>query len=258
MTTSTETHVKKVSTSETGHVKNAANFEQLISYIESLNGLYNPAKEALKLPALKTQYQSAYKTLAAVNAAYTVHANAVADREAAFKSLGKLIMRASYSFKASETSDELKENITGLVKKLQGRRASPKLTEEEKKALAEKGMQKNQISSSHMSYDSRLDNLDKFIDLLSSVPQYAPNEEDLKATALKEVYYDLKAKNTTAIIAENNLVNARIARNEIFYKDKTGLVDISREVKQYLMSLDGATGPKYKAISKLRFAQIKA
>ena len=144
-----------------------------------------------------------------------------------------------------------------LVRKLQGRRATPKMTEEEKKVAAEAGNEVTEISSSQMSFDSRIDNLDKLIKLLTSVTAYAPNEADLKVTALTTLLTDLKAKNTAVITAEAPLVNARIARNDVLYKAGTGLVDTSVDVKTYVKSVFGATSPQYKTISGLKFTSNK-
>ena len=253
MTTSSEISVKKGSKSESGHAKNVANFEELITYVESLGALYNPAKEVLKLPSLQAKLSAANASLTSANAALTAYSNVTAHRKTAFSPLNKLLTRVNYSFEIADVSDEIKQNAVSILKKLKGQRISPKLTEEEKKALAEKGEEKNQISASHMSFTSRIENLDKFVKLLASTPQYAPNEEDLKTASLKSLYGELKAMNTAAIDSEIELKNARIARNEIMYKDKTGLVDIALEVKKYLISLDGPKGIKYKAISKSKF-----
>ena len=87
---------------------------------------------------------------------------------------------------------------------------------------ADAGKKIIEISTSQMSYDSRLDNLDKLIKLLASVPQYAPNEADLKTSALTALYTDLKTKNTAVINAEIPLNNARITRNEVMYKSNVG------------------------------------
>ena len=106
-----------------------------------------------------------------------------------------------------------------------------------------------------MSYDSRLDNLDKLIKLLASVPQYAPNEADLKVTALTALYNDLKAKNLAVINTEVPLNNARITRNDIMYKENIGLVDIALDIKTYIKSVYGATSPQFKQISGLKFSK---
>ncbi|MDX2172203.1 MAG: hypothetical protein SFY56_03740 [Bacteroidota bacterium] len=46
------------STSETGHDKNVANFENLISFCVGYGATYNPSKTSLKVPQLQTQLAS--------------------------------------------------------------------------------------------------------------------------------------------------------------------------------------------------------
>ena len=119
------------------------------------------------------------------------------------------------------------------------------------------GIEIIEISSSQMSYDNRLDNLDKLIKLLSSIPLYAPNEAELKIAALTTYYNDLKAKNAAVIATSAPLSNARITRNDIMYKDTTGLCDIAIDVKSYIKSLYGASSPQYKQISGLKFTKVR-
>ena len=241
------------STSETGHAKNVANFEKLIAETSAFGETFNPSKATLKLTALNTQLATAKAAIAAVNSAEPAYKNAVSARDAAFAPLGKLITRINNALKASDTTVQEDESALTLVRKLQGRRATAKKTGDEKKALAAEGKEVVEISSSQMSFDSRLDNFDKLIKLLSSIPAYAPNEADLKVEALTALYNDLKAKNMAVINAETPLSTARIARNEVLYKQNTGIVDISVDVKNYVKSVFGATSPQYKLISNLKF-----
>jgi hypothetical protein len=89
---------------------------------------------------------------------------------------------------------------------------------------------------------------------LSSVTLCAPNEADLKVTAL---YNALKAKNTAVVNATTPLSNARISRNNILYNANTDLVDIALDTKTYIKSIYGATSPQYKQVSKLEFKAVK-
>ena len=241
------------STSETGHAKNVANFEKLIAETSAFGENFNPSKATLKLTALNTQLATAKAAIAAVNSAEPAYKNAVSARDAAFAPLGKLITRINNALKASDTTVQEDESALTLVRKLQGRRATAKKTEDEKKALAAEGKEVVEISSSQMSFDSRLENFDRLIKLLSSIPAYAPNEADLKVEALTALYNDLKAKNMAVINAETPLSTARIARNEVLYKQNTGIVDITVDVKNYVKSVFGATSPQYKLISNLKF-----
>lgn len=239
------------SISETGHAKNVANFEKLVVNVTALGTVYNPSKANLKLPALNTQLTAAKTVIATVNSAGATYKNALNTRKTVFSPLSKLITRVNNALKASDTTPQIKESVQSLVRKIQGRRATAKLTEGEKKTATEKGEKVVEISSSQMSYDSRLDNFDKLIKLLASIPAYTPNEADLKTTTLTTLINDLRTKNTAVNTAETALNIARISRNDVLYKTSTGIVDISVDIKSYIVSVYGKTSPQYKAISKL-------
>ncbi len=241
------------STSELGHNRNAINFDTLIISCTSLGTTYNPAKTSLKIPALQTQATATRNTLIAINTITSTCKNSVAARVTAFKALDKLLTRVNNALKASGTSKQIEESVQTIIRKLHGKRATPKKTEEEKKTALEAGIKIVEISSSQLSYDSRLDNFDKLIKLLLQVPQYAPNEADLKTTSLIDLYNDLKAKNSSVVTSNVSLSNARIARNDIMYKENTGLVDITIDIKTYIKSVFGATSPQFKQISNLKF-----
>jgi hypothetical protein len=246
------------SISETGHAKNVANFESLITSITAFGTNYNPSKDSLKLPALQTKLTASKESLNAVNIAQSAYSNAIAAREFAFEPFSKLITRVNNALKASDTTVQVDESAQTIVRKLQGKRASAKLTDEEKKALEAEGKEFTQISTAQLSYNSKLENLDKLIMLLTSVPLYNPNEEDLKITSLTAYYNELKVKNTDVLVPTVQLSNARIARNEILYKPNTGLIDIASDAKTYIKSVFGATSPYSKQISKIEFKSFNS
>ena len=245
------------SISETGHANNVANLESLIISATAFGTSYNPSKETLKLPALQTLLSASKNSLNATNIAQSAYSNAVSARESAFEPFSKLITRVNNALKASDTTVQVDESAQTIVRKLQGRRASAKITDEEKKALEAEGKEVNQISASQMSYDSRLDNLDKLIALLATIPQYIPNEKELKISSLRTLYNDLKAKNFDVITKGVELDNARNIRNEILFKPLSGMVYIASDAKTYIKSAFGATSPQYKQISKLKFTTKK-
>ena len=244
-------------TSETGHAKNVTNLESLITSIIALETSYNPSRDSIKLPALQALLTASKESLNAVNIAQATYSNAVAARKVAFEPFSKLITRVMNSLKASGVSTQVVQSARTIVRKLQGRRASAKITEEEKKALEAEGKEVNQISASQMSFDNRIENFDRLIMLLSSIPLYNPNEAELKVEALKALHNQLKEKNTEVILPIVQLSNSRMNRNKILYNENTGLVDVALDSKTYIKSIFGATSPQYKQISKLRFIRPK-
>ena len=244
-------------TSETGHAKNVTNLESLITSIIALETSYNPSRDSIKLTSLQTLLTASTESLNAVNIAQAAYSNAVAARKVAFEPFSKLITRVMNSLKASGASTQVVQSARTIVRKLQGRRASAKITEEEKKAIEAEGKEVNQISASQMSFDNRIENFDRLIMLLSSIPLYNPNEAELKVETLKALHNQLKEKNTEVILPIVQLSNSRIARNKILYSENTGLVDVALDSKTYIKSIFGATSPQYKQISKLRFIRPK-
>ena len=246
------------STTETGHVKNVANLETMITILNSFGISYNPSREAIQRPALEALLQESDNSVKAVNGLFPAYSNGIAAREVAFEPLSKLTTRVVNSLKATDTSSQVDDSAVTIARKIKGIRATAKLTDDEKKTLADAGQSVKEISSSQLSFDSRLDNLDKLIQLLDATPKYAPNEEELKVDSLKALYTDLKAKNTAVVSAAAPLTAARIHRNEILYKPLTGLVDITFDVKTYVKSVFGAASPQYKQLSALEFKAVKS
>lgn len=195
---------------ETGHAKNVATFEKLVTNVTGLGTVYNPAKESIQPAALNALLGAAKAAINGFNAAEALWKNAVKAREQVFDPLSKFITRVNNALKASGSSSLIDEAAMTLFRKLQGRRATPKMTDEEKQAAEAEGKEVNESSSSQMSFDNRLDNFDKLIKLLASVPEYAPNEPELSVEGLTALYNDLNSKNLAVIAAEVPLTNARI------------------------------------------------
>jgi hypothetical protein len=238
---------------ESGHAKCGANLESLISVINGFGAAYNPSKPSLSLSNLNALSQNVNNALNLVNSASGRYTIAIAARTVAFKPLSKLATRILNAIRASDTTQQIDDAAQSLVRKLQGKRATPKLTTEQKASLKAEGIVKKEVSSSQMGFDNRLDGFDKLIQLLSPLSQYAPNEAELQLATLINYYNTLKALNAEAVSAETQLKNARLSRNDIFYKPETGLVDIATAVKKYIKSLFGATSQQSKQISGLTF-----
>ena len=247
------------STVETGNAKNVANFEDLISFCTGYGATYNPSKASIKLAALNTQLTAARASLTAVNSALPAFNNATTARETAFEPLAKLITRVTNATAASGAVKGVVDDVKTIARKLQGRRATAKKVGETTPTDPSNPTEPTEktISASQLSYDSRIENLEKLNQQLAAITLYAPNEADLKVTALNALLTDLKAKNTAVVAATTPLSNARINRNKTLYDPATGLVTAAAEVKMYVKSLFGASSPQYKQISGIKFTKPK-
>lgn len=241
--------------SDNSHAKNVTNFDSLISAVITIGSAYNPSKDSIKLPALQTLLLAANESLIALKSAESANSTAIDVRELAFKPTGSLFTKISNALKASGSSIQAVETAKTIFRKLQGKRASVKLTDEEKKTLEAEGKEVKQISASQMGYDERVNNFEKLIALLHTIPEYSPNEEELKIETLQALLSDLKAKNSEVIKTYLVLETSRGVRNDVLYKPISGLIDISSDVKSYIKSVFGVTSTQYKLVSKLRFAK---
>lgn len=243
------------STSETGHAKNVANFEDMISFCTGYGGSYNPSKIAIQLPSLNTLRTNAENAVADVNSANTNFINATNARQIAFNPVKPLATRLVNALEATDATDELIKDAKTLNRKVQGARKGKGTKPETPPTPPDTAAEDKQISVSQQSYDSIIENVGKLGELIISEPTYAPNEVDLQVVTLTAFHNNLKTTNTAVINATTAISNARIARNNILYAPKTGLYDIAQEVKKYVKSVFGATSPQYKQVSKIKFTK---
>ena len=240
------------STSETGHAKNVANFQDLIAFVTGYGVTYNPSKNALKLPQLITLQSSSQASLADVVTKNTAYNNKVNERVAAFSDLKALSTRLVNALETTDASPQMIKDAKGFNRKLQGKRASTATTPVDPKEPAP-----DTISTSQQSYDQLIQHLAGLTSVLQSEPSYAPNENDLKIVTLTAKQADLTDKNNAVATAYTNISNSRIARNNTLYGADTGLVEIATEVKKYIKSLFGASSPEFAQVKGIEFKKAK-
>ena len=243
----------KSSVSEVGHAKNVANFADLISYCTAYGSTYNPSKAALQLTALNTLLTSAQTELANVTTAKNTFNTVTGDRQLTFEPLKPLATKVFNYLSVTDATSETIADAKTINNKLQGKRTGT--TAENPPTEGEN--QNNTVSVSRQSYDMLTENFASFVDLVSSVPSYTPNETELTTASLTAYLGELQTANTNVINAEVAYSNARISRNSVLYSENTGLVDIASDVKKYVKAIFGATSPQYKQISGIKFTKPK-
>lgn len=240
------------STSETGHAKNVANFEDFITFITGYGPTYNPTKASIKLSNLNAIFTQAKGDISNVTSKSVTFNNASNARMLLFEPLKPLATRLVQSLSNTDASTELIKDAKSANKKIQGKRAStpPKPTDPNAQVP-------ETISAAQLSYDSQIEHFNKLIEILKSETTYAPNETDLKIATLSAQLTALKTANTNVSVAYTAVSNARIARDKTLYKEKTGMYDVVADVKNYVKSLYKITSPEFKQISKIKFTLPK-
>lgn len=257
------------SISETGHARAIANFEILVDQCAQLGSVYAPSRSDLKLDALQNALAQAKSRLDAFHTAQAGLKSAVARRETLFDGFGRRITRVHNSLKASSSSDAFDEKAHALVVQLRGgHKSSPA------KGIPQAQAAKPELvvaggasapapaetltsgrSSSHLSYEARVDHLDQFLKLLGSMTDYTPLESELTHQGLQEWKNDLQAVNQEVMHAQNVVGTARTERDEILYATRSGLIDLAADCKSYLKAALGTDHPTAKSVTKLKFAR---
>jgi hypothetical protein len=233
------------STSEVGHGKNAANFSSLYQILEEMGALYNPSNTKIQLANLEPIKGSLATVIQTLNDKKPLYKNAVVKRETTIAVLGKTSSNVLNAFKSLDVTTHDKENIASIVKKIRGDKKSIRLNPD---TTSTEG-----ISTSQMSYDSRIANLGVLISALNSHSLYHPNEDSIKTQRLLFLQQSLITESQEVNATGNALITARKDRNDILYYNTTNVVQLTKDIKAYLKSLGEGSLPYYKAAVKLIF-----
>lgn len=246
--TTTNATTAKRSTSETGHAKNVANFQDLVYFVTGLGTAYNPSKNNLKLPQLNTLLTNANASLTDIIAKNVIYNNKVNERLAAFSNLHSLGTRLVNALEITDAASEKVKDAKGFNRKLQGKRAGSAIVNTDPNHPAP-----TTISASQQSYDQQIQHFAGLIATIQSETSYAPNETDLKMVALLAKQADLIAKNNAVALAYTTISYSRITRNTTLYGTDTGLMDTAAEVKKYIKTIFGATSPQFALVKGIAF-----
>ena len=200
------------STSEVGHAKNVANFQDLIEFVIGYGATYNPSKNSLKLPQLIALKDNAQSKLNDVIAKNTIYNNKVNERMVAFGNLKSFSTRLVNALQTTDATNETINNAKTFNRKMQGKKASTTQTPTDPNAPAPAT-----ISTSQQSYDQLIQHLAGLKSVLETEPSYTPNEVELQIATIDSKIADLSAKNTAVATAYTNISNSRITRNETLY-----------------------------------------
>ena len=236
------------STSEVGHAKNVANFQDLIEFVIGYGETYNPSKNSLKLPQLIALKDNAQAKLNDVITKNTIYNNKVNERMVAFGNLKSFSTRLVNALQTTDATNETINNAKTFNRKMQGKKASTAQTPTDPNTPAP-----TTISTSQQSYDQLIQHLAGLKSVLETEPSYTPNEIELQIATIDSKIADLSAKNTAVATAYTNISNSRISRNETLYTSENGIYETASEVKKYIKSVFGASSPQYNQVSGIKF-----
>jgi hypothetical protein len=116
---------------ETGHAKNAANFNRLVALCQNFGSRYNPSNPNISVANLQTLATTANITLSEIIQKAAIHQTNTDKRFALFEKLPKLSTTALNLLAASGATEKTVKNAKSINAKIQGKRIKPLVEEEE-------------------------------------------------------------------------------------------------------------------------------
>lgn len=241
------------STSEVGHAKNVANFEDLIEFVNSYGTNYNPSKRALQSNELNSLLEKAKLKLNGVIVQNTAFNNAVNERATAFSNVRKLSTRLINALEVTDASEKTIKDAKGFNQKIQGKRATTTPKPVDPDTTAPKT-----ISTSQQSFDQIIQHLTGLKEVLQTESSYSPNEVELQIRTIDGKIDALNRSNKLVASAFTSISNTRLDRNETLYNAEDALTTVAQGVKKYIKSVYGTTSPQYKQVSGISFRKVNS
>jgi len=243
------------SKSETGYSVFMTNMEKLWQSTVGFGTSYQPGNTDLLPAAIKVELDAERALLKKLNEKSAPWIIAVNEREEEIEVLSTLCRRVWEFTVSSKASANFANDVKSHVKKITGARSTPKIvmTQDDPPVPTEESVK--QISASQMGIDNRLNQFDALIQLLKLETAYAPNEADLKTTALEAKHTAITNKNSAVIAASPEVDTARNNLKDKMYFAAGNGAELSGKVKQYLRSAFGPSSWQYKQISGLKLTK---
>lgn len=239
---------------ETGHAKNVANIEKYHQFLGTLGADYNPPSAAISAAVFASAFTTGTAKINAIKANEEAWKTDTNSREIIFAPVGQLSTRLLATLKSTGAPQQTIDDMASLVSKLRGdSKTSKPVAVNPEDPAAEPPVTR---SSSQRSYDQQIENFSKMILLLENVAIYTPNESDLKVASLQVVLQNMILSNTKATGSDANLRASRIDRDKFLYAPDTGVLDLIKKSKAYILGLYGKTSREYKAAINYKFVRV--
>lgn len=203
------------------------------------------------MESLQTLYTTASAKLTEVEDKRLANKNAITLRQSAFENLKPTSTKIINHLGILGLSEGILDQAKSLNRVIQGGKKKTTTPPDEN------GQPSNPLSTSRQSYTQMAENFGILLQLLSTIPAYNPNEDELKLINLNTYKDSLVSATQSVDQTEAELNTKLIERDNLLYADGTGLYSIAQNVKKYVKSLYGATSPEYANVSNIEFTSRK-
>ncbi len=235
------------------NIKNVDAYSRLVGICTGFGGDYNPGQQNLKLNAMRALLEKAQSSLQHVKSKTNVYKHVTNEREVAFEDVKRLASMITFTVKAAGVPVQTLKDAQYYLRLISGRiknRAPIPAADAEAQPLQTRRLRQQ-------SYSAMANNLGKLVDLVSTLPQYKPNEEALQIEQLEAKVAKLHQLNKAVAHAKTARGNAIIHRNRLLYHGASCMVNNAYLVRSYVRVIYGNGSEQLRQLSKLSFTKPK-
>lgn len=246
------TTTNPVSRSETGHAKFIESIERLIAADATLDPAKLNAPADLRSSALAALLPGANTRQTQVGNAKADWRTVTLDRQTDADEIESKAAQAVALLEAQGARGETVEDARSYVRKLQGKRKTPKPADDAATPAVDES--EAGISVSQQSNAAKIANFSELIDYLEAQPEYAAvTNPGYTVTELRAFADNLRAKHTVSINAATTLSADRSDRDAFFYTDPNSVLALAKRYKKLVFGAYGANSPEYALVNSIPF-----
>lgn len=207
---------------------------------------WNPSNPLLKLPAMEAQLAEGYAVAADVPARLAPQKILINNRQETYGKIRPFLRSSRRYLKSCGASEAEIADAGSYINNLIGKRAVPK-AKDNPDTPANEALRTHSVSQ--MSFDSQYGNLVGYRAFLGNIPEYKPNEDPIKLTALDDLLMECDASNAAVSSGFVPLSGAWNLRDAKLYTDENSIYEVFRIAKDYYKSLYATNSPQYRTIT---------
>ena len=231
---------------ESGMALNITHGMQVVDYLLTYGNEYNPSNPAISIASLQAMNTTGQELLDTARANMQIKKEGIYARQGVYGDLNALFTRIINELEASGAPKTTVDNAKHYVKKNRGERI----------IKLDPNSTANHISASQTSFTEQIQHFTDLINVLTACPEYNPNIEALKLTALIAKRDAMISSNNVVSTAQAVWSTSRIERNQFINAPYTGYVDTYLAVKRAVKAIFGANSAQYHQLGNLTFKRI--
>ena len=247
-----------MSNQTTSFAQNVVNLNEIKERVLTFGLRYDPVNFQHSVEGMETLATNSQMAIAAANGAISNEKQSTGYFKMALNLFNKVITRSFNMLVISGANEQIVQQGRALMRDIRGQRvAVPKPPLLVLPAIIDTVIEPitnvRHISTS----DFTLESMDRYVQFISGIDHYNPNEIDLKIGALNEMLIGLKEVNVIAKRNEAVSIAARRTRDLILFTKISGLYDVQKGVKLYTKAVFGPQSTEYISIRGFRFINKK-